>query len=79
AAHLRERPATFVLSARGFTGPPRRVAEVTLHPADAGDYRTDFFDPMANHPDEVRMLPEVVGRVRELAYSGSREGRGEPS
>ncbi|SLJ82786.1 Uncharacterised protein [Mycobacteroides abscessus subsp. abscessus] len=34
---------------------------------------------MANHPDEVRMLPEVVGRVRELAYSGSREGRGEPS
>ncbi|MCP2298745.1 hypothetical protein SAMN04244553_6662 [Nocardia amikacinitolerans] len=77
ADHLRAEPATFVLSASEMGKPEHRLAEVTLHPADPGDYRTDFFDPMTNHPDEVKILPEVIGRVRELAYVGSRSGRGE--
>ncbi|WP_040794441.1 hypothetical protein [Nocardia higoensis] len=77
AAHVRATPLEFTLFAAGLAGRPRKIAEVTLHPVDAGDYRTDFFDPVMNHPDDVRLLPEVVGRVRELAYSGSREGRGE--
>ncbi|MEV0033995.1 phosphodiesterase [Nocardia sp. NPDC050793] len=77
ADHLRDEPATFVLWASAIGAPERKLAEVVLHPADPGDYRTDFFDPMTDHPDEVRILPEVIGRVRELAYVGSRSGRGE--
>ncbi|MBF6356037.1 phosphodiesterase [Nocardia higoensis] len=75
--HVRTTPIEYTLSAAGLIGRPRKIARVTLHPVDAGDYRTDFFDPVMNHPDDVRLLPEVVGRVRELAYSGSREGRGQ--
>lgn len=77
AEHVRTTPIGFTLSAAGLLTRPRKIAEITLHSVDEGDYRTDFFDPVMNHPDDVRLLPEVIGRVRELAYSGSRQGRGE--
>ncbi|WP_280504036.1 phosphodiesterase [Nocardia farcinica] len=77
AAHVAHTPLEFRLLAAGLRGRPRGIAEISLHPVDAGDYRTDFFDPVMNHPDDVRLLPEAIGRVRELAYSGSRQGRGE--
>jgi hypothetical protein len=34
------------------------------------------FDPVLNRPPGVRMVPAVVERIRERAYSGSRRGRG---
>ncbi|MBF6478767.1 phosphodiesterase, partial [Nocardia cyriacigeorgica] len=49
----------------------------TLHQAEPEDYRTDFFDPMLNHPAEVTLVPGLVTKFRERAYIGSRRGRGE--
>jgi hypothetical protein len=34
------------------------------------------FDPMTNHPPELRMSPRWLSRIRERAYQGSRAGRG---
>ncbi|GAA5099307.1 phosphodiesterase [Nocardia iowensis] len=75
--HLQEHPVSFELSASGVTGPPVRLAELTLRLSESSEHRTDYFDPMLNHPDGVELLPKVVGRVREFAYAGSRSGRGE--
>lgn len=75
--HLSEHPISFELQARGMTGPAARVATLTLRLAEPAEHRTDFFDPMLNHPDGVELLPRIVGRVREFAYAGSRNGRGE--
>ncbi|QBS42838.1 phosphodiesterase [Nocardia sp. CS682] len=75
--HLREQPISFTLLASGVTGATMRLAELTLRLSESADHRTDYFDPMLNHPDGVELLPKIVGKVREFAYSGSRSGRGE--
>ncbi|NEW37626.1 phosphodiesterase [Nocardia cyriacigeorgica] len=77
AEHLRENTLGFVVTVQGL-GTPRRVAgELVLHYAEPREHRTDFFDPMLNHPAEVTLVPEIVTRIRERAYIGSRRGRGE--
>lgn len=75
--HLREHLALFELKAAGFGSAPGTFGELSLRTAEPGEYRTDFFDPMLNHPPEVGLVPNIVARVRELAYTGSRHGRGE--
>ncbi|PXX66736.1 hypothetical protein DFR70_103486 [Nocardia tenerifensis] len=75
--HLREHPISFALLAGGVTGSTVRLAQLTLRPSESADHRTDYFDPMLNHPDGVELLPRIIGKVREFAYAGSRTGRGE--
>ncbi|WP_278265385.1 phosphodiesterase [Nocardia sp. AG03] len=53
------------------------MGELDLRLAEPGEHRTDFFDPMLNRPEDVTLLPELVSRLRERAYTGSRRGRGE--
>jgi hypothetical protein len=76
-AHLNEDLVSFTLSAGRLGGPTWRVAEITLRPAESAEHRTDYFDPMLNHPAEVELFPKAIGKIRELAYTGSRSGRGE--
>ncbi|WP_406270042.1 phosphodiesterase [Nocardia sp. NBC_00881] len=75
--HLREHMVTFTLTSSGIGVPRLRLAELTLRHEEPAEHRTDYFDPMLNHPPEVKMFPEAVGKIRELAYTGSRSGRGE--
>lgn len=77
AEYLREHTISFELLASGITGQPARLGSMTLRLAESAEHRTDFFDPMLNHPDGVELLPRMVGKVREFAYAGSRNGRGE--
>ncbi|MGN2638014.1 phosphodiesterase [Nocardia takedensis] len=77
ARHLREHPLEFEITARELNSAPRRVGELVLHHAEAHEHRTDFYDPVLNHPDDVELEPRVVARLREFAYQGSRAGRGE--
>ena len=75
--HLRESDLAFEVTAREFGSEPRRVGGLILHHADPHEHRTDFYDPVLNHPDDVTLEPSVVTRIREFAYQGSRAGRGE--
>ncbi|MFR9750877.1 phosphodiesterase [Nocardia sp. 004] len=77
ATHLGEDLVSFTLTASRIGAPPQRLAELTLRHAESAEYRTDYFDPMLNHPPEVEIFPKAIGRIRELAYIGSRSGRGE--
>jgi hypothetical protein len=36
------------------------------------------FDPMKHRPPGLRLYPEWLTELRELAYRGSRRGRGAP-
>ncbi|MGQ4600310.1 phosphodiesterase [Nocardia sp. R6R-6] len=76
-AHLDEHVVGFTLTADRLGGPRARLAELTLRHAESAEHRTDYFDPMLNRPAEVELVPKAVGRIRELAYIGSRSGRGE--
>ncbi|MEU7630949.1 phosphodiesterase [Nocardia sp. NPDC049220] len=75
--HLRDHLVTFTLTASGIGRPSRRMAELTLRHEEPAEHRTDYFDPMLNRPPEVQLFPSAIGRIRELAYTGSRKGRGE--
>lgn len=76
ARHVQEHQIGYTLTAAGFGGEPRRVGHLTLRAANPEEHRTDFFDPMLNHPGDVALLPRQVQWLRELAYTGSRRGRG---
>ncbi|WP_433634613.1 phosphodiesterase [Nocardia sp. CA-120079] len=67
----------FDLVGSPITGPTRKLAGITLRSAQGAEHRTDYFDPMLNHPAEVEMVPKAVRQLREFAYAGSRQGRGE--
>ncbi|MGS2810553.1 phosphodiesterase [Nocardia sp. MW-W600-9] len=65
----------YTLTADGLGGPAETIGELDLRRAEPGEHRTDFFDPVLNHPAEVALVPDVVNRLRESAYLGSRRGR----
>ncbi|TSD97256.1 phosphodiesterase [Skermania sp. ID1734] len=70
----------FTLTARGFGGEPIVLAGFALAATEQVEHtHPGFFDPVRNHPDDVALLPEAISRIRELAYSGSRHGRGQPA
>lgn len=77
AEHLRDNLATFRLYASGLRVPKQHIATLTLRLAEPAEQRTDYFDPMLNAPQNVVMVPKAVGKIREIAYTGSRRGRGE--
>ncbi|MGW1741980.1 phosphodiesterase [Nocardia sp. NPDC001965] len=68
--------AGYTVSVAGFGTGRRTVGRLVLRAADPGEHRTDFYDPVLNHPAEVALLPRAVQRLRESAYDGSRRGRG---
>ncbi|MGY4101187.1 phosphodiesterase [Nocardia sp. R16R-3T] len=74
--YLREHEVCFDLIGSPLGGPSRKLAEISLRLAE-GEQRTDYFDPILNHPAEVEILPKAIRRLREIAYAGSRQGRGE--
>ena len=74
--YLREHEVHFDLISSPIGGPTRKLAEINLRLAE-GEHRTDYFDPMINHPAEVEIVPKTIRQLREFAYSGSRQGRGE--
>ena len=65
----------YTLTADGLGGPAETIGELDLRRAEPGEHRTDFFDPVLNHPAEVALVPNMVNRIRESAYTGSRRGR----
>ncbi|MFF0491637.1 phosphodiesterase [Nocardia sp. NPDC004068] len=68
----------FTLRSSSLLGPERTLAEITLSRPEIGEHAAPgFFDPVLNRPPEVRLLPEAVATLREWAYAGSRDGRGE--
>ncbi|MFF2397344.1 phosphodiesterase [Nocardia sp. NPDC058114] len=73
--HLDDRVIRFSITADGIGRPPETVGELDLRRAEPGEYRTDFFDPILNHPADVALMPRVVNWLRENAYTGSRRGR----
>ncbi|MFC9472051.1 phosphodiesterase [Nocardia sp. NPDC055002] len=73
--HLDDRVLRFSITADGIGRPPETVGELDLRRAEPGEYRTDFFDPILNHPADVTLMPQVVNWLRENAYTGSRRGR----
>ncbi|MBC7301022.1 MAG: phosphodiesterase [Nocardia sp.] len=75
--HLDHRVIRFSLTADGLGRPAETVGELDLRRAEPGEHRTDFFDPVLNRPADVAMIPSVVNRLRESAYTGSRRGRTE--
>ncbi|WP_062988917.1 hypothetical protein [Nocardia anaemiae] len=74
--YLGEHEVHFDLVGSPIGGPTSKLAEINLRLAE-GEHRTDYFDPMINHPAEVEMVPKVIRQLREVAYAGSRQGRGE--
>ncbi|WP_406229337.1 phosphodiesterase [Nocardia sp. NBC_01009] len=76
AEYLHEHDLHFDLIGSPIFGPTRKLAEINLRLAH-GEHRTDYFDPMLNHPAEVEIVPKVIQQLREFAYAGSRQGRGE--
>lgn len=76
AEYLGEHEVHFDLIGSPIIGPTRKLAEINLRLAE-GEQRTDYFDPMLNHPDEVEIVPKAIQQLREFAYAGSRQGRGE--
>ncbi|WP_280406866.1 phosphodiesterase [Nocardia carnea] len=74
--HLRDRQVDFDIGVAGMRGGVQLAGELALRAADPEEHRTDFFDPMLNHPADVEPVPQVVQRIREAAYTGSRRGRG---
>jgi hypothetical protein len=56
--------------AGGWQDAGHLVVRTTVPPEDGIS-----FDPVANKPPGVEMVPAVVERIRERAYSGSRRGR----
>jgi hypothetical protein len=76
ARHVHEHQIGYTISVAGY-GPARQtVGHLALRAADPGEHRTDFYDPVLNHPADVALLPRAVQRLRESAYDGSRRGRG---
>lgn len=73
--YLDDQVIRYSLTADGLGGPAETIGELDLRRAEPGEHRTDFFDPVLNHPDEVALVPNVVNRIRESAYTGSRRGR----
>ncbi|MFC8381215.1 phosphodiesterase [Nocardia sp. NPDC057272] len=73
--HLDDRVLRFSITADGIGRPAETVGELDLRRAEPGEYRTDFFDPILNHPADVTLMPRVVNWLRENAYTGSRRGR----
>ncbi|MFC9659711.1 phosphodiesterase [Nocardia sp. NPDC127606] len=73
--HLDDQVIRFSITADGIGRPPEVVGELDLRRAAPGEYRTDFFDPILNHPADVALMPRVVNWLRESAYTGSRRGR----
>ncbi|MGY0499447.1 phosphodiesterase [Nocardia sp. FBN12] len=73
--HLDDHVIRFSITADGLGHPPETVGELDLRRAEPGEHRTDFFDPILNHPADVALIPPVVNRLRENAYTGSRRGR----
>jgi hypothetical protein len=54
----------------------REAARLTLHTVLPGtEANRVAFDPMTNHPPELRMSPRWLSRMRERAYQGRRAGR----
>ncbi|MFC4376088.1 phosphodiesterase [Nocardia halotolerans] len=74
--HLDDQVLRFGLTAAAIGRAPEQVGELDLRRAEEGEHRTDFFDPILNRPPGVALLPAAVTRLRESAYSGSRQGRG---
>lgn len=75
--HLHDHPLQFTLAASELHRPARPLAHLELHPAHTHEHRTDFFDPVLNHPTDITLEPTPITRLREYAYQGSRDGRGE--
>ncbi|MEV6279048.1 phosphodiesterase [Nocardia sp. NPDC051832] len=75
AGYVRENFLTFLLTASSYAKPHRKFAELTLRQDEAVEHPVDYFDPILHCPPGVRMVPDVVSTVRELAYTGSRRGR----
>ncbi|MEV0247658.1 phosphodiesterase [Nocardia sp. NPDC050712] len=73
--HVRENVLTFLLTAGSYAKPHRKFAELTLRQDEAVEHPVDYFDPILHCPPGVRMVPDVVSTIRELAYTGSRRGR----
>ncbi|MGF0316351.1 phosphodiesterase [Nocardia fluminea] len=73
--HLDDQVLRFSIVADGIGRPPEIVGELDLRRAEPEEYRTDFFDPILNHPDDVTLVPQIVNSLRESAYTGSRRGR----
>ncbi|WP_327147217.1 phosphodiesterase [Nocardia sp. NBC_01329] len=76
ARHVHEHQIGYTVSVAGFGSGRRTVGHLSLRAADPGEHRTDFYDPVLNHPAEVSLLPRAVQWLRESAYDGSRRGRG---
>ncbi|GGL20284.1 hypothetical protein GCM10011588_38860 [Nocardia jinanensis] len=76
ARYVHEHQVGFTVSVAGLGSGRRKVGHLLLRAADPGEHRTDFYDPVLNHPAEVALLPRQVQRLRESAYDGSRRGRG---
>ncbi|MFI5720732.1 phosphodiesterase [Nocardia sp. NPDC051750] len=74
--HLRDHQVDFDIRVAGLRTSGQLAGELVLRSADPAEHRTDFFDPMLNHPGDVEPVPQVVQRIREAAYTGSRRGRG---
>ncbi|MFD3743347.1 phosphodiesterase [Nocardia sp. NPDC058633] len=72
---LDDRVIRYSLIADGIGRPAEVIGELDLRRAEPGEHRTDFFDPVLNRPADVAMVPNVVNRLRESAYTGSRRGR----
>ncbi|MGH3685518.1 MAG: hypothetical protein ACRDRU_20855 [Pseudonocardiaceae bacterium] len=71
------RPLRFIIH-MGLGGDGwREAARLTLHTVLPNTEANQVaFDPMTNHPPELRMSPRWLSRIRERAYQGSRVGRG---
>jgi hypothetical protein len=72
---LEERPPyNLSLHISGGTAPWLEVGRLALH--DLLDDAGVVFDPVLNHPHDALPAPGWLRKIRELAYSGSRAGRG---
>lgn len=77
AAHGRAHGLEFTLWAVSPQGEFRRLATIEVPPGPAGGQeQPEYFDPVLNHPAQVRLLPGWLAGARAAAYAGSRQGRG---
>jgi hypothetical protein len=72
---VRREPLRFTLHESGHDRRWRQVAEVTLSRPLPENDEDPAFNPMTHIPPDVRLAPEWLSRLRELAYRGSRIGR----
>ncbi len=77
AEHVRRNTVEFAVRGHKINGESQQLGTLVLDAVQSAQtLAPSYYDPMRNHPAPVTLRPAFLSRIRELAYGGSRRGRG---